>query len=160
MFLSLASYTFSCLSKHPKDTGNYVKEEKFMDAEYILQTAHMQRCIDELSPTLSNRLQRLKNILIQSAVEEVKQVLETADHAVFDKRGFATCIGIVALHKANTLICRDFEELYPDYDLIKKYAIYEYEECVRQKNAPYIRSINFPRPINFIDNLGLDIDQL
>ncbi|KAM0676962.1 hypothetical protein BDAP_002464 [Binucleata daphniae] len=160
LVLLFSNFTISCLFKNIRDSGNYIAKEKFTDPEYVLQENIMEKCIKDLLPPLPERLETIKRIFINSAVFTVKLNLKAADHATFDKRGYIKCIEIIAAHKANLVICKKFLGIYFDYDIIKKYAILEYEECLRQKNKLYIRELKFSMPVHFPENNGLDVEEM
>ncbi|KAM0676964.1 hypothetical protein BDAP_002462 [Binucleata daphniae] len=117
-----------------KDTGNYVITKKYLDPDYIVQEVKMAKCISELTNIEYNRRNFIKIAYQNSAFLNERDKISYRDITDFVERSFDVCYGVVAEHKANKIVCKDFEIAYAGFDLIKQYALLEFTECVRQKN--------------------------
>lgn len=124
----------ACMQKKKHDTGQYTIVEKYMDIDYMVQEVKMVRCINALSDEEHLRHNFLKTFYQNLAYLDQRSKIDENDMQEFTNLNFLDCFAPVALHKANSIICKHHREQYTGYDLLKKYADKEFLECVLQKN--------------------------
>ncbi|KAM0674378.1 hypothetical protein GVAV_001991 [Gurleya vavrai] len=147
----LLSCIYSCYFKHPVDTGNYEITYKKFDPEYLLQENYLQDCINLLSKQKLNDLKDYKDELINQASYLVYSEIGFEKQQLFKKKGLAKCLEILANHKAKKQFCPSYELQYKFYDLIEQYLLIEHNECVKQKNSPFINEILYEIPFNIYE---------
>lgn len=136
---------FACLSKHPIDTGNYVITRKWSDYNYMRQAEKLAYCLDALPEEVYAKQVELKLFWAERAFKQAIKKLDPRDLERIHARRFFECFELVAENKANVYLC----PVLPNensHKYINKYTLLEYEECIRQKNNPYIKSFDLKLP--------------
>ncbi|KAM0674911.1 hypothetical protein GVAV_001730 [Gurleya vavrai] len=148
-FILLSVFTFlgfTCLSKKRLDTGNYIISEKYQSKKYNEQILQIKNCYSLLPETLYKQKIDLLQIYVQNAIKKVERELSEIDIMVLHKRKFSACFEILGEFYIDQFLCNGILDEILKVDTIEFYALKEYEECLRQKNEPYIREIKFTRP--------------
>ncbi|KAM0685671.1 hypothetical protein COBT_003115 [Conglomerata obtusa] len=154
--LSILKGAIACFYSQSKDTGDYTYYKKFEDPEYILQVAHLEKCTTSMTELYKTTLYNIYNIIKNEAYNNIVNKLTNENIARFNSRNLIDCVSIIANHKANKIMCKNYRHYYMDYDLIEGYVLLEYLECLKQKNSKYVTKVEFDLPIN----LESDIDYI
>ncbi|KAM0687716.1 hypothetical protein COBT_001040 [Conglomerata obtusa] len=139
------NHLFACFSKHPIDTGNYVITRKWKDYNYMRQAEKLANCLDALPEEIYAKKAELKLFWTERAFKQATKALDPRDLERIHARRFIECFELVAENKAGLFLC----PVLPNEDshkFINKYTLLEYEECIRQKNDPYIKSFDLKLP--------------
>ncbi|KAM0677420.1 hypothetical protein BDAP_001920 [Binucleata daphniae] len=107
------------------------------------QNNYLIECVSNKTNRRLELFNLYKNAYAYRSFFEVEMVLLEDEKRRLLKREFIKCFEIIAHHKANKYICKEFDSLYNDNDVVGEYTKKEYEECKKQKNDPYINPIDF-----------------
>lgn len=155
----LITHILGCLYSQTKNQKSEFRK-RLNDPEYVLQKFQMNLCQKSLTESEEISMIFLKNYIIYHAYNEVNQKLSIEDSIRFRTRGLIKCFEFVADHKAYKMVCDDFRNQYMDYDLLELEAILEYENCVAEKNYPYIREVIFEIPEILKDDITILSDYI
>lgn len=131
-------HLFACISNHPIDTGNYIMTKKWSDTKFLRQNAKLVTCLDSLPEDIYAKKESLEIFWAEQAYKQATKAFDADDLDRIRARGFIKCFELVGEHKASVYLC----PVLPNensHKYIDKYVLMEYEECIRQKNDPYIK---------------------
>ncbi|KAM0687899.1 hypothetical protein COBT_000853 [Conglomerata obtusa] len=144
--LALFHTTLSCLFRSTYVEPSYISNKKFEDPIFVKQASRMEECIAQLPKHIYRRIARFKNRWAQNAFDIVLRTKSVKDQQKLHKFGFLECFEIVAEHNANRFICKGYFIDPGELDMLAKYALEEYYQCVDIKNDRLLRAIEFQLP--------------
>lgn len=146
-FATLALICLGCNSKKSVDAAeSFVINTKFLDRTYLKQAERLEKCLYELQSHIYDRIELYKDRWVNYAISDVESILRSQGVSQFDLSNFAECFQVIAEHNANRFICRTFEILAGEEDMLHKYAVDEYQKCVAQKNRREKNPLIFEMP--------------
>ncbi|KAM0674910.1 hypothetical protein GVAV_001729 [Gurleya vavrai] len=137
---------FACFSKHEVDTGQYFIARKWLDPNFNDQINKVAACLDKLPSEIYERLPSYEKSYIKNVYNVISKNFDEIDKKNYALRKFEDCIKIVAEQKAKEVFCPINVLDMRQTNFVEKYAILEFNECLRQKNVPYIRALEFKLP--------------
>ncbi|KAM0687898.1 hypothetical protein COBT_000852 [Conglomerata obtusa] len=117
----------------------------------------MEECIAELPEQLYERKERFKTQWAQNTYDIVFRTKSVKDQQKLHKHNFLECFEIVAEYNAKRFVCKGHFLDPGEVDLLAKYALEDYYDCVDFKNNRLLRAIEFQLPKIKIGDILNDI---
>lgn len=141
----IISHLFACLSNHPIDTGNYIITRKWSDNNFLRQAEKLTDCLSRLPQQIYAKKESLEIFWAERAFKQAIKAFGPRDLDRIHARRYYKCFELAAEHKASLYLCPELPN-ENNHRHIDKYVLLEYEECIRQKNNPYIKAFDLELP--------------
>ncbi|KAM0676916.1 hypothetical protein BDAP_002508 [Binucleata daphniae] len=144
-----------CFSRN--DVHNNVESfaitKKYIDKVYLRQATALEDCLYDLELHIFNCIEHYKNMWTEEAVNDIAISISPSEKKVFKSLNYKQCIEIIAEHNANRFMCRAFEIAIDEEDMLLKYALEEYFQCINYKGKKQNNPLTFKMPQIGIGNI-------
>lgn len=148
LLVSLLYLGLACSTKKTLGTGPYVVPQKWQDYVYVAQAKALRDCLDSLPGEIQNERKEFLNSINKKRYNLVKSALPNEkDKRTLQERGFIDCFLLISKHDANKFLCEGKFLKANEPDIVEKYALLEYNKCVKTKNEGKCDSLSFNLPL-------------